>query len=1329
MINIRKQFFLSIINTFIFINVFNITFAQNFQQIENSVGFSILEKNNGAAVADYDGDFDLDIFIVAKSRDSEFKEDTKSRLFRNNSNGTFTDVTETSKLIGLLFEDEVSIEDSATDGFKNGVAWGDYDNDGFPDIFFTYTSKIQLFHNNGDGTFTDVTEAVGIEKVNNCSNTGATWFDANNDGFLDIYISDWESCDYNNFYINNGNGTFTSAASEYFPKSKKSTYTSIPFDFNQDGWMDLFVTQDFEDHNETFINQKGIGFVEQSMQYNMNHIGEDMGLAIGDYNNDGFFDFYITSVNENVLLTNKGDNTFEDLASSNKVLNTGWAWGTIFADFDLDGDEDLFVTNGYKENIPIQEKNFYFKNGYSQGNNFFSDATFGSNLNDEATSVTPIAFDYDNDGDLDLFVSNSDKASIFYENNSADSNENLNWFKVALKGTISNRNAIGAIVSVTTDKGSQHRYNASITHLSQSLKPLHFGLASSNQILEVKIKWPSGIEETYKDFKTKQSILFTENVGFEIYKIPEVEKIVGCMDSFSCSYNPLATIEGDSCEYITSSFITGSKNSGVLQTETYSYNSSLNNTTFYWSVSGGKIIKGQKTNTISVKWDVTNLGEITVKEKNSECFSEAVTLEVNLSSSNSKKSNKHSIARLWNEALLTAIRGDFARPTVHARNLFHTGIALYDAWAIYDANAKTYLVGSAVEDFNSNEDEDISRVKTMSYAAYRLLSHRFKNSPNIKDSQKLFDFLMNDSGYDIEYVSTDYSEGNAAALGNFIAKAIIDYGNSDGARELTYYDNNYYLPINKALFPFNRGNLTITDPNRWQPLTLLQFIDQSGNLIESAKPDFLSPEWGNVKPFSLNKNDSQVFMRDGNTFSVYHNPQSPPYLNLDGQDASSEAYKWGFSMVSIWGAHLDPSDNVAWDISPKSIGNIDSSDFPDKFEDYINFYQRNDGGDIGTGHTVNPYTNAPYIEQIVPRGDYARVLAEFWADGPDSETPPGHWFTLLNYVSDNNLLVKKIEGKGEDLSPLEWDVKSYFILGGAMHDAAISAWSIKGWYDYIRPISAIRYMADLGQSSDSSRDNYHIAGIPLQNGFIEIVESGDVLEGRKGEHIGKIKLYTWRGHDYINNTATDQAGVGWILAENWWPYQRPSFVTPPFAGYVSGHSTYSRAAAEVMTLLTGDAFFPGGYGEFIARKNEFLIFEEGPSVDVKLQWATYRDASDQCSLSRIWGGIHPPADDIMGREIGEKVGVDAFNFGKAFFNGKKSEEISDFDYVIYPNPTKGVLNISGLTGQKAISIYNLLGQEVKKINTTETILDITGLSKGLYLLKIDNDFIYKLIKE
>ena len=201
------------------------------------------------------------------------------------------------------------------------------------------------------------------------------------------------------------------------------------------------------------------------------------------------------------------------------------------------------------------------------------------------------------------------------------------------------------------------------------------------------------------------------------------------------------------------------------------------------------------------------------------------------------------------------------------------------------------------------------------------------------------------------------------------------------------------------------------------------------------------------------------------------------------------------------------------------------------------------------------------------------------------------------------------------MAPLDWDVKSYFVLGGAMHDSAIAAWGIKGWYDYIRPLSAIRAMSDRGQSSDPLLPFYSVDGITLEPGYIELVGEGDPLAGASNEHVGKIKLFAWLGPDYVTDPLIDQAGVGWILGENWWPYQRPSFVTPPFAGYLSGHSTYSRAGAEVMTALTGSEYFPGGMSSFEITANDFLVFEEGPSVNMTLQWATYRDASDQCSLS------------------------------------------------------------------------------------------------------------------
>jgi hypothetical protein len=231
-------------------------------------------------------------------------------------------------------------------------------------------------------------------------------------------------------------------------------------------------------------------------------------------------------------------------------------------------------------------------------------------------------------------------------------------------------------------------------------------------------------------------------------------------------------------------------------------------------------------------------------------------------------------------------------------------------------------------------------------------------------------------------------------------------------------------------------------------------------------------------------------------------------------------------------------------------------------------------------------------------------------------------------------------------------------MGGAMHDIAVSAWGVKGWYDYIRPVSAIRYLCDLGQCTDPGLPSYHAGGINLRPGYIELVTSATTAAGQRHEHLageeGKIALLAWKGPDYISDPATDTAGVGWILAENWWPYQRPSFVTPPFPGYVSGHSTYSRGAAEVMTLLTGSPYFPDGLGEFYCPQNAFLVFEEGPSVDCTLQWASYADASDETSISRIYGGIHPRADDIPGRLMGAVMGPDSFKLAARHFNGQLS---------------------------------------------------------------------------
>lgn len=700
-------------------------------------------------------------------------------------------------------------------------------------------------------------------------------------------------------------------------------------------------------------------------------------------------------------------------------------------------------------------------------------------------------------------------------------------------------------------------------------------------------------------------------------------------------------------------------------------------------------------------------------------------------------SQQHSVARQWNEVLLASIRNDFARPTIHARNLFHFSIAAYDSWAAFDPNAETYLLGKTVQGYpcpfngiDSPTDIQAAQEECMSYAVYRLLSHRFSNSPGGFQTLQSYDSLMNALGYDINFTSTDYSSGSYAALGNYLAENLIAYGSQDGSNEVGGYENQYYTTVNSPLLPMYPGNPDITDPNRWQPLTLQVFIDQSGNVYPINTPSFLNPEWGQVEAFALSPNDMTTYNRDGFDYQVFHDPGSPPLMDTVNITSEVESYKYTFELVSIWSSHLNPDDPTIWDISPASIGNVQA--YPTDFEDFPQFYNIA-GGDPGEGWDLNPVTGLPYEAQYVKRGDYTRVLAEFWADGPDSETPPGHWFTILNYVNDHPMLVKKFEGVGDELSDLEWDVKSYFALAGAVHDAAVAAWGVKGWYDFIRPISAIRYMAELGQSSGASLPNYHPAGLPLIQNYVEMVEEGDALAGPNNENVGKIKLYTWRGHDYITDPETDVAGVGWILAEDWWPYQRPSFVTPPFAGYVSGHSTFSRAAAEVLTMFTGDAFFPGGMGEFLAPMNEFLVFEDGPSEDVTLQWATYRDASDQCSLSRIWGGIHPPVDDIPGRLMGIEIGNDAFDLAKEYFEGNSIvtgiTESKGKEMVVYPNPTSNAvvsLKIPEDVKSVLVEVYDSNGRLVAEQTYTQAAgnvvsLSISELDAGLYNVRATNE--------
>src|SRR5438046_2475852 len=445
-----------------------------------------------------------------------------------------------------------------------------------------------------------------------------------------------------------------------------------------------------------------------------------------------------------------------------------------------------------------------------------------------------------------------------------------------------------------------------------------------------------------------------------------------------------------------------------------------------------------------------------------------------------------SVARRWDDALLDAIRRALPNPPVHARNLFHVSVAMWDAWAAYDPTAMGYLFK---EKLNVDRcDVGAARNEAISYAAYRVLTGRVIKAVGAEQSVSEFADLMDTLSYPTSLTTTDGD--TPAAVGNRIAKMVLEYGLADGSNEANGYAAPNYKPVNPPLV-VALPDIRIVDPNRWQPLQVEFLLSQT--------------------------------------------------------------------------------------------------------------------------------------------------VAEFCADGPNSETPPGHWNVIANTVSDALAPNLRIGGQGPVVDRLEWDVKLYLALNGAVHDAAIAAWGLKGRYDGIRPISMIRYMASLGQSSDPALASYNKEGLPLVPGLVELITkdktaNGGPMPSLRGNE-GKIAVRAW--HRGLNSPAG--GSVDWILGTTWTPYQLQTFVTPSFPGYISGHSTFSRAAAEVMTGITGTEYFPGGLSEWTVKAGSFRI-DTGPGADVSLQWATYYDAADQAGQSRIFGGIHIQADDFTGRMLGSTCG-------------------------------------------------------------------------------------------
>jgi hypothetical protein len=569
-----------------------------------------------------------------------------------------------------------------------------------------------------------------------------------------------------------------------------------------------------------------------------------------------------------------------------------------------------------------------------------------------------------------------------------------------------------------------------------------------------------------------------------------------------------------------------------------------------------------------------------------------------------------SIARRWDEQALASIRRDLPRPTIHARNLFHLSAAMWDVWAAYDAKAK----GVFVTEKHTADESEKSRNVAISYAAYDLLKHRYARAIGGPADVACFDAVMKDLGLDSK--DTHDTGDDPIAFGNRVAKIIIEKTANDGSDEQNdYVDPKPFVSPNAALVYDNAG-VTLKDVAVWQPINLSIAATQNGIILPSGEQTYIGSNWGGVTPFAMKRSSDAV---------PWHDPGPAP------MPTDPKMKDWLVEVIRKT-AMVDPSDPTTIDISPGAYGH--------------NSLGTNDG----KGWTKNPVTNEAYAPNVVKMADFARVMAEFWADGPKSETPPGHWNTIANSTADSPAFKRQLFGAGPELDPLAWDVHMYLALNGALHDAAITAWDIKRRDVTVRAISLIRWMGGKGQSSDPKGQAYDPEGLPLVPGLIELITKESSAPGQRHEHlkffVGQVAVRNWLGEP--GDRAHQVSGVGWVRAVDWITYQRRTFVTPAFPGFISGHSTFSRAGAEVLASITGSPYFPGGLGEFVARKGS-LQFEEGPTEDVHLQWASYFDASDEAGQSRIYGSIHIAPDDFAGRRLGHQVGLEAVAHAKSYF--------------------------------------------------------------------------------